>query len=65
MATSIKQLAANQKRSLASIKKKLEAMACDWDEIDNGTMWALQGLADKIEDAAGEMADFAEKNGVW
>ena len=59
MATSIKQLAAGQKRSLASIKKKIEAMAVEWSEIDNGTMWLLQEIADKIEAASEEMQKFA------
>jgi len=45
----MKQIFASQKRGLASIQKRLEAMAAEWDEIDNGTMWALQELADKVE----------------
>jgi hypothetical protein len=52
-----KRLAANQKRSLASIQKKLMALAVEWSEVDNGTMWALQELADKVEACADEMQE--------
>ena len=57
---SMKRLAANQKRSLASIKKKLEALAVEWSEVDNGTMWALQELADKVERVSDEMQEFVQ-----
>ena len=57
---SMKRLAANQKRSLASIKKKLEALAVEWSEVDNGTMWALQELADKVEHVSDEMQEFVQ-----
>lgn len=52
-----KQIYAGQKRSLASIKKKLEAMACEWSEVDNGLMWLLQSLADKVELASDEIRE--------
>lgn len=65
MATSIKQIAAGQKRSLASINKKLMAMAAEWDELDNGTMWQLQGVADMIEKASDEMQAFAAGTGEF
>ena len=52
-----KQIYAGQKRSLASLKKKLEAMACEWSEVDNGHMWLLQGLADKVELASDEIRE--------
>lgn len=57
---SMKRLAANQKRSLASIQKRLEALAVEWSEVDNGTMWALQELADKVEAASSEMQEFVQ-----
>lgn len=50
-----RQIYATQKRALTSMQKKLEAMASQWADIDNGTMWALQELADKIEAASHEM----------
>lgn len=59
MATSIKQLAAGQRRSLASMQKKIEVMAIEWSELDNGTMWAMQDLADKVEAVSIEMHQFA------
>ena len=65
MATSIKQIVAGQKRSLASIKKKVEAMAVEWSEVDNGTMWLLQEIADKIEAASEEMQAFAAGTEVY
>lgn len=51
------QIAAPQRRSLASIKKRIEAMAVEWAEVDNGTMWELQSLADKVEACANEMQE--------
>lgn len=57
---SMKRLAANQKRSLASIKKRLEALAVEWDEIDNGTMWSIQEVADKVEAVSDEMQEFVK-----
>lgn len=56
----MKQIAASQKRSLASIQKRLEALAAEWSEVDNGTMWALQELADKVEAASNEMQEFVQ-----
>ena len=58
---SMKRLAANQKRSLTSIKKRLEALAVEWSEVDNGTMWAIQELADKAMWAIQELADKVER----
>ncbi len=60
MSTTIKQLAGNQRRSLASVQKKLMAMSAEWSELDNGTMWMLQDIADKIELAADEMQELAK-----
>lgn len=57
---SMKRLAANQKRSLASIKKRLEALAVEWSEVDNGTMWAIQQIADKVEAVSDEMQEFVK-----
>ena len=57
---SMKRLAANQKRSLTSIKKRLEALAVEWSEVDNGTMWAIQELADKVERVSDEMQEFVK-----
>lgn len=51
----LKQIYAGQKRSLASIQKKLEGLAVEWAEVDNGTMWMLQELADKVEAASNEI----------
>lgn len=55
-----RQIYAGQKRSLASIQKKLMALAVEWAEVDNGTMWALQGLADKVEAASKEIGENLE-----
>lgn len=56
----LKQIYAGQKRSLASIQKKLEALAVEWAEVDNGTMWALQELADKVEAASNEIQELVK-----
>ncbi len=53
-----RQIYATQKRSLASIQKRLMALAVEWAEVDNGTMWALQELADKIEATSNEIHEF-------
>ncbi|MBN8285469.1 hypothetical protein [Zoogloea sp.] len=55
-----RQIYAGQKRSLASIQKKLEALAIQWADVDNGTMWALQELADKVEATSNEIHEFVE-----
>lgn len=57
---SMKQIAASQKRSLASIQKRLESLAAEWDEVDNGTMWELQQLGDKVEAVSNEMQEFVK-----
>lgn len=54
---SMRQIYAGHKRSLANIKKKLEALAVEWSEVDNGTMWLLQGVADKVEAASNEIQE--------
>lgn len=56
----MKRLAGNQKRSLASVQKRLMELAAQWEEVDNGTMWALQELADKIEATSNEMQEFVK-----
>ena len=55
-----RQIYAAQKRTLASIQKKLMALAVEWSEVDNGTMWALQGLADKVEATSNEIHEFVQ-----
>lgn len=55
-----RQIYASQKRSLASIQKRLMALSVEWSEVDNGTMWALQELADKIEAASNEIHEFVQ-----
>ena len=56
----MKRLASNQKRSLASIQKRLMELAAQWNEVDNGTMWALEELADKVEAVSNEMQEFVK-----
>lgn len=55
-----KQIFANQKRSLARIQKELEALARQWEDVDNGTMWDLQDLADKVEATSNQIREFVE-----
>lgn len=57
---SMKQIFAGQKRSLHSVKKKIEALACEWSEVDNGTMWMLQEIADRIDTAIEEIEEFVK-----
>lgn len=49
---SMKRIAGNQKR--------LMELAAQWDEVDNGTMWALQEVADKVEAVSDEMQAFVK-----
>lgn len=56
----MKRLASNQKRSLASIQKRCMELAAQWNEVDNGTMWALEELADKVEAVSNEMQEFVK-----
>lgn len=59
-ARTMKQIYAGQKRSLANIQRRLEALAAEWDEVDNGTMWELQDLADKVEIVSNQMQEFVK-----
>ena len=60
-----RQIYATQKRALTSMQKKLEAMASQWADIDNGTMWALQELVNKIEAASHELTISLPPEPVW
>lgn len=51
-ATTAKQLAAGQRRSLAAMGRKLVAMAAEWDDVDQYNMEALEDLADKAQETA-------------
>lgn len=55
-----KQIYASQKRSLARIQRELEALASQWQDVDNGTKWDLQDLADKVEATSNQIGEFVE-----
>lgn len=55
-----KQIYASQKRSLARIQRELEALASQWEDVDNGTKWDLQDLADKVEATSNQIGEFVK-----
>lgn len=55
-----KQIYASQKRSLASIQKKLMALASQWEDVDNFTKWDLQDIADRVEAVSTQIQEFVK-----
>ncbi len=55
-----KQIIAGQRRSLGSLARKLREMGKEWDDLDPGNCELLYQLADKVEDAGGELYAGAE-----
>lgn len=54
-ATSHKQLAGHQRRTLRSISGRLLAMSSVWEGVDQYNMNELADLADKVEEVAANM----------
>lgn len=54
-ATSHRQLAGHQRRTLRSIRGRLLAMSSVWDGVDQYNMNGLADLADKVEEVAAGM----------
>jgi len=52
-----KQLAAGQRRSLASMQKKLIGMSAEWGDIDNCCMSFLSDLADRVKEVSDNLID--------
>ena len=51
-----KQMAAGQRRSLQAMVNKLRSMACEWDDVDEFNITALDGLVREVEKVAKELA---------
>lgn len=52
-----KQIAAGQRRTLASMKARLVDMAAEWGDVDQYNMLSLQEIADKVQDASDNLTD--------
>lgn len=59
----IKQQAANQRRSLKAIKTKLTAMSADWGDLDCYFESRLDDLAQQVEKLEREMTGFTNEGG--
>lgn len=59
----IKQQAANQRRSLKTIKAKLTAMSADWGDVDLYFQSRLDGIAQEVEKLESEMTGFINEGG--
>lgn len=56
-----RQLAAGQRRSLAAMRERLLAMACEWDGRDEYNINRLTELADLADDVGSGLADGCEE----
>jgi hypothetical protein len=56
MSLTAKQIAGNQRRTLRSMRERLQKMADDWDGVDQFNLGQLTDLADKVEEVAVELA---------
>ena len=36
------------------------ALASQWEDVDNGTMWDIQDLADKVEATSSQIQEFVK-----
>lgn len=52
-----RQLAAGQIRSLRAMRRKVLAMAAQWDEVDQFSMNVLEELADRCEAVAADLIE--------
>lgn len=55
--------ASNNKRSLAAMKSKLQAMAADWDEVDQFFLWEFEGLVKAVEDVEKRLEEYVKERG--
>lgn len=55
-----KQLAANQRRTLASMSQRLRAMAEAWEEVDNYNQTRCDEIADVFDDAIEQLQKLAD-----
>lgn len=56
-APTIKQLASRQRRTLATMRKKVQEMAAQWEDLDQFCVNELTALADNIEVTANGLVD--------
>ncbi|WP_157896771.1 hypothetical protein [Acidovorax carolinensis] len=52
MSQTPKQMAGAQRRSLATIQRKLELMATEWADVDEFNSSELHGLAQRVEEVS-------------
>lgn len=63
MAQSTRQQAANQRRTLATIRARLLQMAETWDGVDGYNVTVLTELADQAQKVAGELTSGDDQHG--
>ena len=52
-----KQLAARHMRRLRTMQQQILVMSCQWEDLDQFCVNALEGLADTVETVSGELLD--------
>lgn len=52
MSQTPKQMAGSQRRSLAAIERKLEAMASEWSDVDEFNSSELHSLARRVKEVS-------------
>ena len=67
MVPTVKQQAANQRRSLKALKAKVLSMSAAWGDLDEYFLNRLMGLSDDIGTLEKEMTEFVAdgENHVW
>jgi hypothetical protein len=60
MSQTPKQMASAQRRSLAAIQRKLEAMASEWADVDEFNSNELHALAERVKEVSGTLTAEAD-----
>ncbi|WP_447588690.1 hypothetical protein [Aquipseudomonas campi] len=55
-----KQIAGHQRRSLRAMSAKLQAMAREWDDVDQFCVNRLTEAAEQLDDVAADLTENAE-----
>lgn len=54
------QIAAGQRRTIKSMLKRLEKMASDWGDVDNGNMWEIEDAIKRLKEASDNLVTEGE-----
>ena len=60
MGSSVKHMAAGQRRSLRAIQRKIEGMSAAWADIDNSHASRLDELAHSVGELEKELFEYSE-----